>query len=642
MSRTVRILFIVIAAFLLAGVLTVMFPGLFEFAGLRILDVQFRLRQRLAGRQPVDPSVVHVDIDDASLQALAGTMGRSQLVARLLDVLHTCRASAVVLDMVFVQKEDSGGEDSLARAVKSSSVYCPVVLRPLGRGGVKGGDGEAAVPTDALWGLDAGPGRLEIPAAAAGFASAAGIRAAALGTGHINVFPDADGVYRRIPLFLRVSTGFVPSLSLRTACGYLGVDSRNVEAQGGRRIVLRGAAYPDGREKDIAIPVDSTGALLLDLPGTWADSFPHYPAAQVLEAGGDPAVLSALRDEMEGDIVVLSDVSSAGKDYGPTALEEYYPLSGLHATAVSSILRGQFLREPPPVMRVIATVLAAALLILLAVRFRGPPFLLLSLASFVALLAAVTILFLFARIAIDVILPGLGMIFAAAAVSFSTLLDQEREKAAFRARIEHYFSPPLLRKILGRPVLLEGCEKKVLTVLFSDISGFTTWSSRQQPEDIRRMLNEYFEEMAGVVFAHEGTIDKYIGDGMLAFFGDPIAQVDHAERAVRSAMGMQRKVAELRSHWEVAGGMPIAIRIGINTGEVVAGNMGSARRLDYTVIGSNVNLASRLESGARPGQILVSKATRDALPPSLVLQPAGAISAKGFSEPIEVFSVEMG
>ena len=240
---------------------------------------------------------------------------------------------------------------------------------------MKGGDGEAAVPTDALWGLDAGPGRPEIPAAAAGFASAAGIRAAALGTGHINVFPDADGVYRRIPLFLRVSTGFVPSLSLRTACGYLGVDSRNVEAQGGRRIVLRGAAYPDGREKDIAIPVDSTGALLLDLPGTWADSFPHYPAAQVLEAGGDPAVLSALRDEMEGDIVVLSDVSSAGKDYGPTALEEYYPLSGLHAKAVSSILRGEFLMPPPPLLRLIATVLLAALLFLVSRCVSGADFL---------------------------------------------------------------------------------------------------------------------------------------------------------------------------------------------------------------------------------------------------------------------------
>jgi adenylate cyclase len=611
--------------------------------GLRILDGQFRLRYAVLGRQPVDPSVVHVDIDDASLRDIPDSMGRAQLVARLLDVLRECGVSAVALDMLFVEREGATRDDELSRAVSSSAVvYFPVVLRPSGRRGGAGGSEADAVPSEAFWGPAKGPGRFPVREAMAGFSSAAGVLAGARGVGHINIFPDPDGVYRRVPLFLRVGPRLVPSLALRTACGYLGVGGEAVDMQGARRLVLRGAAYPDGRQKDLVIPVDPEGRLLLDLPGPWADSFPHYPAARLLEAAGDASLLEQMRDEMDRDIVVLSDVSSSGKDYGPTALEEYYPLSGLHAAALSSILRGQFLSQPPIWVTAVCAALAAALLFLLAVRFRGAPFLLLSLITLAVFLAAAAALFLFVRIAIDVILPALGMVFAAAAVSFSTLLDQEREKAAFRARIEHYFSPPLLKKILERPVLLEGCEKKILTVLFSDISGFTTWSSHQRPEDIRRMLNEYFEEMAGIVFSHEGTIDKYIGDGMLAFFGDPVEQEDHAERAVRSAVGMQRKVAELRRRWESVGGMPIAIRIGINTGEVVAGNMGSARRLDYTVIGSNVNLASRLESGARPGQILVSRATRDALPPSIPLQTAGQISVKGFSEPIEVFSVEMG
>jgi len=640
MSKPLRTLLVVGCAFLLAWSLALLAPGFFDIVGLRILDAQFRLRYRLLGRQPVDPSVAHVDIDDASLQDLPETVDRTELVARALDVLSRCEVSAVVLDMVFLLQESSPGASRLVRAIGDAGmVYCPVVLRPASTRSFPAR--AAQIPPQALWGLASGERGLDIPHAAAGFSSSSALLAAAAGVGHINSFPDADGIYRRIPLLLRIPGGYVPSLALRTVCGYLGVSEDRVEAEGGRRILLRGAQYPDGRQRDIRIPVDRGGRLLLNIAGPWEDSFPHYPIARLVEAGSDEELLSELRDEMEGDLVVLSDVSSGGKDYGPVALEEYYPLSGLHANSVSSMLRGEFLVPPSAGARIVATVLLAALLFFLALRLRGAGFLAGAAGVLALFLAVAVALFLFLRVVVDIALPALGMLFAATAVSASTFLDQEREKAAFRARIEHYFSPPLLKKILDRPVLLEGCEKKVLTVLFSDISGFTTWSSRQAPEDIRRMLNEYFEEMAGILFSFEGTIDKYIGDGMLAFFGDPVEQRDHAERAVRSAIAMQRRVAELRSRWEPSGGMAIAIRIGINTGEVVAGNMGSARRLDYTVIGSNVNLASRLESGARPGQILVSKATREALSLSIPVQPAGTISAKGFSEPIEVFTVDV-
>lgn len=643
MNRSLRLLLVIGGAFLMVGALALVVPGVLRIAELRSLDARFRLRHALLGRQPVDPSVVHVDVDDESLRGLPAGMGRTDLVANLLGVLRECGVSAIALDMVFVDGETAPGEDGLSRAVRSAhSVYCPVVLRPAARGAGAGRGDEATVPPQALWGLEGGAAGLRMRSATAGFSSAERVVAAARGAGHINAFPDADGVYRRIPLFLRAGDGWVPSLGLRTAAGHLGVEGHGVEAGPGRRVVLRGASYPDGRRKDIVIPVDRSGGLLLDLPGPWADSFPHYPAARLVEAAADPGLLEQLRDEMDGDVVVLSDVSSSGKDYGPTALEEYSPLSGLHAAAINSILRGQFLRQPGAWASVLVMALAAALLALLGRRFRGAPFLLLAAAGLAALLAAAAALFLFAGVVIEMVAPALALVLAAAAVSFSTLLDQEREKAAFRARIEHYFSPPLLKKILEKPVLLEGCEKKVLTVLFSDISGFTSWSSTHSPEDIRAMLNEYFEAMAGIIFAREGTIDKYIGDGMLAFFGDPVDQRDHAERAVRAAMDMQRAVEGLRARWSAGGGMPIRIRVGINTGEVVAGNMGSARRLDYTVIGSNVNLASRLESNARPGQILVSRATRDALPPAIGLQPAGTISAKGFADPVEVFSVDPG
>jgi len=196
-----------------------------------------------------------------------------------------------------------------------------------------------------------------------------------------------------------------------------------------------------------------------------------------------------------------------------------------------------------------------------------------------------------------------------------------------------------LRKLLKEPRILDAVDKKELTILFSDIAGFTAWSSTRSADEIHRTLNKYFDAMADIVFAHEGTIDKYMGDGLMVFFGDPVHYPDHARRAVDAARAMQERTRKLRKEWERQGGMPIVIRIGIHTGEVVVGNMGSRSRLDYTVIGSNVNLAQRLESNCPLGGILISEQVYRQLPKTDDIEPAGTIRAKGFDEPVTVYTV---
>jgi adenylate cyclase len=175
-------------------------------------------------------------------------------------------------------------------------------------------------------------------------------------------------------------------------------------------------------------------------------------------------------------------------------------------------------------------------------------------------------------------------------------------------------------------------EKKVVTVLFSDIAGFTAWSTTQAPDAIHATLNEYFEEMTAIVFRHEGTVDKFIGDGLMAFFGDPLAQPDHALRAVRTAIEMQQAMRGLRSRWEADGRASLHIRIGVNTGEMVVGDMGSHRIMAYTAIGAHVNLGSRLEGKAPVDGILVSAAVRDAVGEPVPMTFAGNITAKGIAE----------
>ena len=187
--------------------------------------------------------------------------------------------------------------------------------------------------------------------------------------------------------------------------------------------------------------------------------------------------------------------------------------------------------------------------------------------------------------------------------------------------------------------LITAAQKRELTILFSDIREFSRHTSTMEAADVRRLLNEYFEEMIDIVFEHQGTLDKFIGDGLMVFFGDPEPQSDHARRAVKAAIEMQQAARKLARRWADRGDMPLEIRIGINTGEVIVGNMGSNRRLSYTVLGEPVNLAQRLESAAEPGGILVSARTAELLGDDIELHARPSIRVKGFDRPIEVYDI---
>ena len=178
--------------------------------------------------------------------------------------------------------------------------------------------------------------------------------------------------------------------------------------------------------------------------------------------------------------------------------------------------------------------------------------------------------------------------------------------------------------------------------MFSDVRKFSTLSDRVEPEVIHRLLNLYFSRMTQIAFKYDGFVDKFIGDGLLCFFGDPIAHPDHALRAVRVAIDMQQAVRELGPEIEKQLGLaPIVIRIGINTGQVIVGNMGSAERMEYTVLGSEVNLAQRLEASATPGQIMISSKTYERVKQEIEARDMGEITVKGFERPVKVYEVNL-
>jgi len=224
--------------------------------------------------------------------------------------------------------------------------------------------------------------------------------------------------------------------------------------------------------------------------------------------------------------------------------------------------------------------------------------------------------------------------------SFNDMARALREKEMIKRAFTRYVAREVVDEILKDPerLVLTG-ERREVTVLFCDIRGFTPLSERLDPEGVVLLLNEFYNLMIEMTFKHDGTLDKFLGDGVMCVFGAPIARPDHAMQAVRTALDMQAGIAALSARFSLAGRPPIAVGIGVSAGQVVAGTVGSEDRMEYTAIGDSVNLAARLESIAKPGQILISHQTFAMVDDRVQAKAMGAVRVKGKEEEVEVYEV---
>jgi class 3 adenylate cyclase len=224
--------------------------------------------------------------------------------------------------------------------------------------------------------------------------------------------------------------------------------------------------------------------------------------------------------------------------------------------------------------------------------------------------------------------------------AFNAMGESLQEKERIQNAFGRYVSDYVLTHLLDSPEDLTGVEREV-TVLFADVRRFTRLSEGMKARDVVALLNEFFELVAAQILCQEGTIDKFIGDSVMAYFGAPIPQSDHAKRAVWAAVEVQRSIAQRNRHTANAGGTELGVGIGIHTGHVVVGNIGSERRSDFTAIGDAVNVASRLEKLARPGEILISEAVQRQVRGTLPLRFEGERQLSGRLEPVHVYSVDL-
>jgi adenylate cyclase len=461
------------------------------------------------------------------------------------------------------------------------------------------------------------------------------------GLGYLSLRFDADGVFRRAPLVVRIGDAYYPSMPFRAVCDYLGVTPDRIIVRPGHNVTLVGARKPGEEPRDLVIPVNEHGEMVVNFIGHW-DRMKHIDFADILQYAGSSDDLEILADELHtrGTLAVVSQVSTGSSDIAPVPTDNNFPLSGLHASVMHTILSGRFLDEwGTGRMLIIEAVL---LLLIIAIGSVRSSSLLWGLAVvlIVGYLGAAALLFLTADTIVHVIRPTMMVAFGFVGVSAYRFIGEQKTKEALKRSFESYFPSSVVRRIMANPeMIMVGGQKKELTIMFTDIKSFTSYSSVMDPDTIQKMLNEYFEAMVDIVFKYEGTVDKFIGDGLMVFFGDPEPQQDHALRCVRAGIDMQKKCRELKVAWEQKGLFPLKIRVGINTGDVIVGNMGSARRLSYTVLGAPVNMAQRLESNAPVEGIMISQRTWELVKDHVATRPLDPIQPKGIAEPIQVYEV---
>jgi len=483
------------------------------------------------------------------------------------------------------------------------------------------------------------PGRLWYANRAA--APMQGLSQAASGLGHISATPDSDGVFRRIPLVIQVQEQLFPSLSFAAVLKYLDVVPENVILIPGKYIVLRDAHYPYNREGvDIRIPVDERLQIRVNYPSQYTS----HSFSDILALEDDPSLAEARKADFQGRICTIGYISTGTGDIGPTPLETNYPLAFLHSAIMNTILTQEFLYDTGWGLNAGITLFLLMLLSVLFPRLSPLRFTVVVVFVIVGYTVFATVLFHWTGVIVKLVHPVLNsLVLAYALIIVYWYATEERERKHLRSAFKTYVSKQMLEQILKNPksLALTG-QRKELTIMFSDVRKFSTLSDKIEPEVIHRLLNMYFSQMTKIAFKYDGFVDKFIGDGLLCFFGDPIAHPDHALRAVRTAIEMQKAVREIGPDIQKELGLePIVIRIGINTGYVIAGNMGSADRMEYTVLGSEVNLAQRLESSATPGQIMISQKTYEHVQQEIQARDMGEISVKGFERPIKVYEIEL-
>ncbi|TAJ10839.1 MAG: adenylate/guanylate cyclase domain-containing protein [Nitrospirae bacterium] len=564
------------------------------------------------GTDPAQATVI-VGIDQRSYRALLPRYGPlvnwpRTLYAQAVDRLHEAGARVVAFDIFF--DAPTPEDPTVAAAIRRAGI----VVTPV----------EAQGPKDLV----------PRPGIAQEFdvfvRPTAAIRDAAVAEGFVNVTTDQDTVVRSLPLQLTAGPDIVPALALTAVARFVRRPGVIDEPAAGALI------FGAGR----AIPVGQTGSMRINFLGgpsspEHGGPFTILPFASILDSSFNPALVR--------DKIVLIGLTIRGVDEFATPTTAETRMWGVEvlANAVETILRQRFL-VPVSDGTTILLIVASAVLASLLVAVGGPRHAALGVIGALGLYWLAAGLLFDNGVVLNLVYPPGALLLGFAAAMVYRVAFEQAEQKMIRGVMARYLSPSVSHWALKDPERLKlGGDTRTMTVLFSDLRGFTTLSHALEPQALVALLNEYMTAMTEIVFRHDGVLDKYIGDAIMAFWNAPMAQPDHARRACRTALDMIARLRLLNADWQRRGLRNLDVGIGINTGPMVVGNMGSRDRLAYTVMGDTVNVAARLEGLSKEygTRLVVGEAVKAEAGEAFLYRFLDLVAVKGRAEPLAVYEV---
>ena len=660
-----RVYLIAIAVIVVVLALFLWAPDFLQAVEVRLYDLHFKLR----GTQPQTAErIVIAAIDEKSLAALGRWPWPRSLMADLIRKLSADGAKVIAVDILLSEPEVSG---ELRAAAQLSER-----LRTLGLAGSSAGSavqreldaytreadrdrqlaeavrdsGRVILPIV----FEVGPDRTGPPPEPSGAAFKSALVSfrhrdergvypppagrsstppipvladAARELGHVTMLADRDGTTRWEAVAFEHQGHYYPSLAVQAVRLAMAVEPTQLTLDFGRNLAVG----------SVSVPLDPRDRMLINYAGP-GGTFRHLSAVDLLTGKVAP---DAVRDR----IVFVGATAAGTYDLRVTPTSPIMPGVEKHANVAGNILTGQFLRRPDWVELVdLAGILVFPLVLAWLLPRLRPAVSVGAVALVWMLLFGAVHLAFRGGFWLPVVYPTLALGLTFLGITVYRLLTEERQRLWTKRAFQQFVSPEVVEQLMDNPAALQfGGEMRNLTVLFSDIRDFTPYTERHPPHEVVQMLREYLTKMVDQVLAQQGTLDKFIGDGVMAIFGAPVPLPDHAERACRAALGMNRELDALRARWVAEGREPFKIGIGINTGDMMVGNLGSEQLFDYTVAGDGVNIGARVESLNKEYQtetsIIISETTYLAAQDVLDVRRLGEATVKGKTRPIVVYEL---
>ncbi len=591
------------------------------------LDWRFQYRERFKqGTAPIEDIVI-VDIDERSLDKYGQFPWPRGYYADVLDILSDDGVLGVAFDVQFFDEApDSMGDRRFVEAVgKAGNVVNAVALypedkdnfrytmntNPYARFIPKTGGMEDISPVE--FDLVEGPS-MELASASASL-------------GFVNFISDDDGVVRKMPLILKAANDYFVSLPIALINATLfGDTAQSVVYNDGEIVPIRG----------FEAPVDKDGILTINFLGP-PGSF-RYVSFYDVKEGRLP------KGFFEGKFVFIGTSAKGLADLKAVPLSSVFPGVELHATVMYDILTDNYLRNVNPILFLALLIIITLLFGFLIYRLSAFKGFMLFILFLPGCFAFIVFVFIKYSIIVEMVKPTFSLSLTYIFAIVHRYFGEEQEKIKYKGILQHYVAPTVVKQVVNDIDGLKlGGESRELTLLFSDIEGFTGISEKLSPQQLVTLLNEYTTAQTNAVFEYYGTLDKYIGDAIVVIFGAPEIREDinYAEAACRAALKIRENDNIISRKFQHLSIGEIKTRIGVNTGEAVVGNMGSDVRFAYTAIGDSVNLASRLEGlnkeyGTR---IIISETTRKYTSKKFITRELDLVRVKGRKQPVRIYEL---